>query len=79
MSDAQQKSAKEAIDIINIKCHDLKHQIGALAKMDDPLARSKYLQEVSEAVSIYDAVYHTGNKALDYILREKPCCSMSTR
>ena len=71
MSDAQQKSAKEAIDIINIKCHDLKHQIGALAKMDDPLARSKYLQEVSEAVSIYDAVYHTGNKALDYILREK--------
>ncbi len=71
MSDAQQKSAKEAIDIINIKCHDLKHQIGALAKIDDPIVRSEYLQEVNEAVSIYDAIYHTGNKALDYILREK--------
>ena len=71
MSDTQQKSAKEAIDIINIKCHDLKHQIGALAKMNDPLERSEYLREVNEAVSIYDAIYHTGNKALDYILREK--------
>lgn len=71
MSDTQQKSAKEVIDIINIKCHDLKHQIGALAKLDDPLARSEYLREINEAVSIYDAIYHTGNKALDYILREK--------
>lgn len=67
----QQKSAKEAIDIINIKCHDLKHQLSALAKIDDPEARSEYLREVREAISIYDAVYHTENQVLDYILREK--------
>lgn len=71
MADAQQKSAKETIDIINIKCHDLKHQIKALAKMEDAGKRSEYLKEVQDAVSIYDAIYHTGNKALDYILREK--------
>lgn len=71
VSDAQQKSAKEAIDIINMKCHDLKHQIRILARMEDSKARSEYLQEVQEAVSIYDAVYHTGSKALDYVLREK--------
>ncbi len=71
ISDSQQKSAKEAIDIINIKCHDLKHQIRALAKMEDSRTRSDYLQEVQEAVSIYDATYHTGCKALDYVLREK--------
>lgn len=58
---AQQKSTKQAIDIINIKCHDLKHQINALAKIDDPVARSEYLKEVREAISIYDAVYHTEN------------------
>ena len=29
MADVQQKSSQEAIDIINIKCHDLKHQLRA--------------------------------------------------
>lgn len=71
MSTSQQKSAREAIDIINIKCHDLKHQIKALARMEDAQTRSKYLQEIEEAVSIYDATYHTGCRALDYVLREK--------
>lgn len=71
MADGQQKSAEAAINIINIKCHDLKHQIRALAKMEDAAARSEYLKEVQQAVSIYDATYHTGNRALDYILREK--------
>lgn len=71
MADTQQKSAKEAIDIINMKCHDLKHQIKALEKMEDNQARSDYLEEIKEAVSIYDATYHTGCKALDYVLREK--------
>ena len=71
MANGQQKSTKDAIDIINIKCHDLKHQIRALAKIEDADARSEYLQEVQRAVSIYDAAYHTGCKALDYILREK--------
>ncbi len=71
MSDSQQKSAKEAIDIINIKCHDLKHQIKAMVKMEDAQTRSDYMMEIQEAVSIYDATYHTGCKALDYVLREK--------
>lgn len=39
--------------------------------MEDARERSEYLQEVQRAVSIYDAAYHTGCKALDYILREK--------
>lgn len=78
MAGGQQQSTRSAIDIINIKCHDLKHQIKALAKMEDADARSEYLQEVQRAVSIYDATYHTGCKALDYILREKALCLMST-
>lgn len=71
ISTAQQKSSKEAIDIINMKCHDLKHQIKALAKIEDNRSRIEYLQEIRDAVSIYDATYHTGCSALDYILREK--------
>lgn len=71
MANAQQRSSKEAIDIINIKCHDLKHQIKAFARMDDAGMRSDYVREVQQAVSIYDAAYHTGCEALDYVLREK--------
>ena len=71
MANAQQRSSKEAIDIINIKCHDLKHQIKAFARMDDARMRSEYVREVQQAVSIYDATYHTGCEALDYVLREK--------
>lgn len=75
VSESQQKSTKEAIDIINIKCHDLKHQISALAAVDDAAERESYIAEIREAVSIYDAIYHTGNEALDYVLREKTLIS----
>ncbi|MGM9590670.1 MAG: ATP-binding protein [Faecousia sp.] len=75
MANAQQKSSKEAIDIINMKCHDLKHQIQALAAMNDAAKRAEYLEEVQKAVSIYDATYHTGCESLDYILREKALLS----
>lgn len=71
ISEAQQQSSKEAIDIINMKCHDLKHQMKALEKMEDGQSRTEYIQEIREAVSIYDATYHTGCSALDYVLREK--------
>lgn len=71
ISENQQKSTKEAIDIINIKCHDLKHQIAGLAAMNNESERQSYVEEIKNAVSIYDAVYHTGNEAVDYVLREK--------
>jgi hypothetical protein len=71
ISTEQQRNSKEAIDIINMKCHDLKHQIRALAAMDNAKERLQYVSEVQQAVSIYDATYHTGCDALDYVLQEK--------
>ena len=71
MADIQQKSSKEAIDIINIKCHDLKHQLRALEQVEDEETRSGYLKEITGAISIYDATYNTGCRPLDYVLREK--------
>lgn len=75
ISESQQKSTKEAIDIINIKCHDLKHQIQALGRMSEEKEREAYIKEIKDAVFIYDAVYHTGNSSLDYVLREKTLIS----
>ena len=59
--------SKENIDLINIKCHDLRHQIRKLRGQVDKEA----LDQMEKAVAIYDASLCTGNDALDIILMEK--------
>lgn len=66
----QYKISKDTIDIINIKCHDLKHQIRTLRHSDGEIDKEA-LREVENAVGIYDAAVKTGNEALDIILTEK--------
>lgn len=63
--------SKETIAIINAKCHDLKHQIMLLEKMDDKEARKAYISELESALAIYDTSAETGNDALDIIISEK--------
>lgn len=60
--------AKETIRMINIKCHDLKHQIRAvrIGQTDESA-----LIELENSVEIYDSVVKTGNDALDVLLTEK--------
>lgn len=60
--------AKENIEMINLKCHDLKHQIRELGGRS--LAQRE-ISEIENMISIYDAPVHTGNEALDIILTEK--------
>lgn len=59
------------INLINIKCHDLKHQIGKLKHISDEEERNRYIAETQEAILIYDAFVKTGNKALDSVITEK--------
>ena len=68
LSERQRKISKENIDIINIKCHDLKKQVGALRKLPD---YENNLREIEQAIDIYDSVVETGNEALDIVLTEK--------
>ena len=63
----QYKLTKENIDLINIKCHDLKHQIQALRQN----ASEPYIKKIEDAVMFYDSVAKTGNDVLDVILTEK--------
>lgn len=67
----QQQISKESVEIINRKCHDIKHQIKGLMQMEDTDEKKRYLENIRQVISIYDAVYQTGNSALDFILREK--------
>ena len=66
----QYEQSRESIEAINIKCHDLRHQIRSLASGSsaiDPAA----LADVAREVDVYDAAVRTGNEALDTILTEK--------
>lgn len=63
--------SQETIDIINRKCHDLKHQIRALQTMQESPERDAYFAEAERAIMIYDTRIDTGNKALNTVLMEK--------
>ena len=66
-SQHQYADSKESIDIINVKCHDLRHQLSALKGKVD----KEELSRISAAIDIYDGSFKTGNDALDVVLTEK--------
>lgn len=68
--DKQRKYSEENIELINRKCHDLKHQIAAMRNMTEK-QRSSSIDELEKAVMFYDCNYHTGNATLDAMLTEK--------
>lgn len=66
----QYKLSKENIDIINHKCHDMKHQLQALKHVKEE-ELDKYIAEVESSIMIYDKVIKTENEVLNTILSEK--------
>lgn len=60
---------KENIDYINVKCHDLKHQIRRIASKG--AVGDSVIDEIENAVSIYDSDVKSGNEILDIVLTEK--------
>lgn len=63
----QYRNSKENIEMINIKCHDMKHQMTRIAQGLNPEA----VKEMEEIISIYDLSLKTGNEILDIVLAEK--------
>ena len=68
----QYQLSAENVDLINRKCHDLKHQIAALRRISDRRgAGEESIQALEQSVMIYDSVVKTGNDILDTVLTEK--------
>lgn len=68
-NERQYRIAKQNIELINIKCHDLRHQF---RKMQSEGGMSKQsLSEIKRIIDQYDCVLHVGNPVLDVILTEK--------
>lgn len=57
------------MNIINVKCHDLKHQLRAIRH--DEHSDLKELKQVEQAISIYQTAARTGNETLDIVLMDK--------
>ena len=66
----QYARTRENIEAINIKCHDIRHQIRALADGGAGVDQS-VLDDIAREVDVYDSTVRTGNEALDIILTEK--------
>lgn len=63
-SEEQYNYERSILDLINIKIHDLKHQIENI-KNDEQL---KLSDRIKEAVETYDSIIRTNNPALDVVL-----------
>ncbi len=61
--------SRESVELINRRCHDMKHQIHTIGKniSIDPTA----LKDMENVINIYDSFVQSGNPALDIILAEK--------
>lgn len=66
----QYQLSRKNIDAINVKCHDIKHQIRSLAD-GGRVADGRALEDLASEIAIYDSAVKTENPALDVILTEK--------
>ena len=64
----QYELARDNMDLINIKCHDIRKRIGAMG--ESPLSEES-VGRIRESIRIYDAQAKTGNEALDVVLTQK--------
>lgn len=68
-SKQQYEISKDTIEMINIKCHDIKYHIRSLANSKD--IKESDLKELEDSVKIYDSKFDTGNQLLNVLLMEK--------
>ena len=68
----QHKIRTESAALINMKCHDLKHQLRLLRNADDKKAYDELYGEVTAVIDgFYDTNIKTGNDTLDLVLAEQ--------
>ncbi len=72
----QYEMSRETIDMINRKCHDMKHQVAALMAGGGE-ERARYGREIERLIEIYDLRVNTKNEALNTLLMDRGLyCSM---
>ncbi len=65
----QYRVLQENMELINIKCHDMRHRIRDLTHGKN--LSDEEVTEIENSIAIYDSAVRTGNEVLDVILTEK--------
>ena len=63
--------SREGITSLQIKCHDLKHQIAVIRTHMEKENFSKYLDRLEDSIIEYGTVVECGNEPLNVVLTEK--------
>lgn len=71
MQYANYQQSQEAIELVNRKYHDLKHQIAVLRSDIGSGEKLEYLDQMEREIRAYEAQNKTGNEVLDTILTGK--------
>lgn len=66
----QYELSRENIELINLKCHDLRHRIEVWERQGGR-ADPAELEQMKRMIGIYDSAVKTGNETLDTILTER--------
>lgn len=66
----QAEMSKKEQEILNMKFHDMKHQIIALKNLDGE-EKNQTLKELEKSIDVYGDYAKTGNSTLDIILTQK--------
>lgn len=67
----QYRTYQESFEMMNIKYHDLKHQIAGMRVELDAGKREQWLDEMEKSIEILGETGHTGSSVLDGILAGK--------
>lgn len=67
----QYQFARQSVQIINKRCHELRVQIANLRKLGSDAIAPDILEEADRATRLFDANRNTGNEVLDVVLPEK--------
>lgn len=67
----QLASAKQQAELLNMKYHDLKHYIAAIRDQPNLIQQARTLDEMENAVRVFNSMVRTGNEILDTVLTEK--------
>ena len=69
-SKQQYEISRDTIDMINIKCHDIKYKLSEIFAERGDISRDA-AADLYKSINIYDSKVETGNKLLDVLLTEK--------
>ena len=67
----QYQLTKESIEVINLKYHDLRHQIAIIRSESDPEKQESYLAEMEHTLKMHEIQNKTGHNVVDIILSSK--------